>query len=493
MKVTTEELENCQMAMTIEVEDAEVEKALRSAARALSRKLNIPGFRPGKAPYNIVVRHVGIEAIRDQALDGLAGKSYQQALKEEEIEPYAPASLEEVTWDPLTLHLTIPMPPRVDLGTYRELRLAPEEVTVTDEQVNEVLEQIQKRNILWQPVERPAQLGDMVTVDVEATVDGEEVLSYEGREMILRTNSRYPVPGFGQALVGMRAGEEKVFDLPFPENYHRQDLAGRQARFHVLMDSVKEEVIPPVDDALAMTVGYESAEELKEAVRSELLQQAQREADERYVNTVLERVVEEATIAFPPIMLEREIDDIVKEQDQRLKQRGMELAEFLKIRNQTLEEFREELRPHAEKRLRQALVLGEVIKAEQLTLENEEVDEEIERRSLLMGEQADEFREVLSSPIGRFSVGNNLLTRKALERLVAIAKGEAPELQPEGEAEEAESAEAETSAAEPLVEEQPGDRQAEVAESAEVETSATEPLVEEQPGDRQAEVAESAE
>jgi trigger factor len=466
LKVTTEELENRQIAMTIEVEDTETEKALRNAARTFSREIKIPGFRPGKAPYRIVVQRIGLEAVQEQAVDDLAEKLYKQALEEKNIEPYASASLDEVTWNPLTLHLTIPMPPRVDLGAYRELRLTPEEITVTDDQVNEVLERIQKQNAMWQPVERAAQLGDMVTIDVEATVDDEVVLSKEGREMTLPEDSYYPVPGFGQALAGMQAGEERVFELPYPEDYYRQDLAGRQARFHVLMDSIKEEVLPPVDDALATTIGYESAGDLEEAIRSELLQQAQREADERFVNTLLDRTIEEATIAFPPVMLEHEIDAIVKEQDQRLKQQGMELAQFLEIRNLTEEEFREEVRPHAEKRLHQSLILSEVMVAEKITLEDDEVEEEIERRSSLMGEQADDLKKILSSPVGRLSVGNDLLTRKALERLEAIAKGEAPELQPEEEIEdnEPESTVAETPAEEQIAEEQISDQQAEVVE-----------------------------
>ena len=464
MKITTEEIENCQIAMTIEVEDAEAEKALRKAARALSRKLKIPGFRPGKAPYNIVVRYLGIETVQEQVVDDLAEKLYKQAIKEKGIEPYDTASLDEVTWNPLILRLTVPMPPRVDLGAYRQLRLTPEEVTVTDEQVNGVLEQIRQQNALLQPVERPAQIGDTVTIDIEATVDGEVVLSNDGREMILREGSRHPVPGFAQALVGMRPGEERVFELPYPEDYYRQELAGRQAEFRVLMDSVKEKVLPPVDDVLAMTTGYDSADDLKEAIRAELLKQAQIKADERFINTVVDRVVEGATIAFPPTMLEREIDDMVKEQDRHLEQRGMKLAEFLEIRDQTEEDFREELRPHAEKRLRQSLLLGEVVKAEQLALKEDEVDEEIERRSLLMGERADDFRKILSSPQGILVVRNELLARKAVERLVAIAKGESPELQPEEDVEEAaesESAVVETSAEEPPVE---GEVAEEVAE-----------------------------
>lgn len=458
MKVTTEELENCQIAMTIEVEDAEAETALRNAARALSREFKIPGFRPGKAPYNVVVRLMGIETVQEQAVDDLAQKLYGQALQEKGIEPYASASLDEVTWNPLTLRLTVPMPPRVDLGAYREVRLSPEEVTVTDEQVNEVLGRIRKQNVVWQPVERPAQLEDMVTVDIEATVDEKVILSNEGREVILREDSRYPVPGFGQALVGIKPGEERTFALSYPEDYYNKDLAGRQATFHVLMNSVKEEVLPAVDDALAMTVGYESVDELRETVRTELLQQAQQAADEQFVGAVVDRVVAGATIAFPPVMLEHEIDDMVKEQEWRLQQRNMELAEFLEIRGKTEEEFREELRPHAEEHLRQSLVLWEIVVAERLTLAEDEIDDEIEQRALSVGEQADDYRKVLSSPAGVLSVRNALLTSKALDRLVAIAKGEAAELEPEESV--AEVAEAQNATPEAVAEEPPAEEEA---------------------------------
>jgi trigger factor len=421
------------MAMTIEVEDAEAEKALRNAARTLSRKFKIPGFRPGKAPYNVVVRLLGIEAVQEQAVEELGQKLYKQALEEKGIEPYASASLDEVTWNPLTLRLTIPMPPRVDLGAYRDVRLPPEEVVVTDEQINQVLENIRKQNAMWQPVERPARLGDMITADIEATVGGQVVLKNEGREMILREDSRYPVPGFGQALVGMQPGEEKTFELPYPEDYYNRELAGQQATFHVLMDTIKEEVLPPVDDALAMSAGYESLDLLREDIRAELLEQAQREANNRFVTTVMDRVVEGATVAFPPIMLEHEIDDMVKEQQQRLEQRGMSLEEFLKLRGQTEEDFRQELRPYAEKRLRQSLVLGGVVQAERLSVESSEIDEQIASLALSLDEEDDDLKEFLFSPLGKLSVGSDMLTRRALERLVAIAQGKAPELLPESE------------------------------------------------------------
>lgn len=453
MKVTTEELENCQVAMTIEVEDAEAEKALRNAARTLSRKFKLPGFRPGKAPYNVVVRLLGIEAIQEQAIEDLSQKLYKQTLEEKGIEPYASASLDEVTWNPLTLRLTIPMPPRVDLGAYRDVRLPSEEVVVTDEQINQVLERIRTQNAMWQPVTRPARLGDLIMADIEVTVRGQVVLKNEGREMILREDSRYPVPGFGQALVGMQPGEEKTFELPYPEDYYNRELAGQQATFHVLMDTVKEEVLPPVDNALAMTAGYESLDQLREDIRAELLEQAQREANNRFITAVMDRVVEGATVAFPPIMLEHEIDDMIKEQKRRLEQRGMSLEEFLKLRAQTEDDFRQELQSYAEKRLRQSLVLDKVIQAEQLSVESSEIDEQIANLILSLDEEDDDLREFLFSPLGRLSVGSDMLTRRALERLVAIAKGEAAELEPKESAEEV--TEAQNATPEAVVEETP--------------------------------------
>lgn len=470
MKVTTEELENCQIGMTIEIEDAEVEKALRKSARKLSRHYKIPGFRPGKAPYNIIVRQLGIEVIQQQTLDDLGEKLYKQALKEKEIEPYAPASLDEVTWAPLALSLTIPMPPRVDLGAYREVRVTSEEATVTDEQVNQVLEGIRKQNAMREPVERPAQLGDVVTLDIEATVNGEIVFSGDGHEILVGEDSRYPVPGFGKALVGTKAGEEKEFELPYPEDYYNQDLAGRQASFHVVVDSVKEEVLPAVDDPLAMTVGYESADELIEEIRTELLKQAQQATDERFMDAVFDRVIEGASIAFPPIVVDREIDGMIEEQDHYLQQRGMTLAEFLEMRNQTEEDLREDLRPQAEERTRRSLILSEVVETERLKLEEHEVSEEIERRSLSMGEHADALRAILSSPQGMMSVSNSLLTQKALERLRAIATGEAPELESEESVEEnveetGESASVEETLAEqPVTDGQASDQQSEPVE-----------------------------
>ncbi len=433
MKVTTERTENCQVILDIEVDEERVERHLRNAARRISQKVRIPGFRKGKVPYRVVLRRFGKEALYDEAVDELSQDVFKEALKESGIKPFAQARIEDVQWEPTIFKMVVPVGPMVELGDYREMRVEPEEVTVSDEQVEEVLKDVQKSNVEVRPVQRPAQLGDIGLVDIEARVGGEVVLSNKEQNLHLMADSPDPLSGFSEKLVGMSIGEHREFTLTYPEDWSNPDLAGKEAHFSVHLHELKEEILPALDDDLAKSVGdYETLDELRAKVRENLRTQAQQEAEERFAAQVLEEAVRRARVEFPLVLLEQEIDDMVAEQDRILRQQqGLTLKNYLQTIKKSEEDFRADLRSQAEERLKKALVLNEVIEVEGLKIESDEVETEIERLSLPYGEHAEKVREFLSSPDRQVSIKLDLLKRKALDRLVAIAKDEAPEVKEE--------------------------------------------------------------
>ena len=184
MKVETERLENCQMALTIEVDEERTQRALRKVARRISRQAKIPGFRPGKAPYNVVAGMFGKDVLYQEVLDELGNTVYEEALKETGLEPFGQAQLTDYETDPLVLKMVVPLVPVVELGDYRQMRLEPEEEAAREEEIDETLRRIQEQNTFWEPVKRAAQWGDLAIVDIEGMVKGETVIGNKGRELI---------------------------------------------------------------------------------------------------------------------------------------------------------------------------------------------------------------------------------------------------------------------------------------------------------------------
>ncbi len=439
MKITSERLENCQVRLEIEVDEARMEKAMKKVARRISRESVIPGFRPGKAPYSVVVRRVGKEILSRQAFEDMSEAVVKEALEQAGIEPYDQVEVEDLQFEPVRLTLIVPVAPVVELGDYRAIRVEPPDVSLDEAEVEKTLERIQRAQGQWQPVERPAQWDDLVVVDIVGTIGDEVVLKNEERELILTADSSYPAPGFQDEIVGVSAGQDAAFDLRYPEDIASERLAGQEVHFEVHIHEVKELELPPLDDELAQTVGdYETLDDLRAEIRTNLQRRMEREAEEKYATEVLTKVVEGATIEFPSVMVEDEIDRIVADQQQRLKQEGLSYSDFLAMNGKTEEEHRRDLRPMAENRVRRYLVLGKIVELEKLKVNEEEIEAAIEARSLLFGEHAAAMREVFSSPAGVQAVASDILGDKAWERLLAIAKGEAPELEEDEEAEEEE-------------------------------------------------------
>lgn len=375
MKVETERLENCQVALTIKVDEERTERGLRNAARRISRKVSIPGFRPGKAPYDVVVRHFGKEVLYQEVLDELGNTVYREALEEAGLEPFGQATLSDYETEPLVLKMVVPLAPVVELGDYRHMRLEPEEEIVTEQEIGEALRRIQEQNTTWEPVERPAQWGDLAIVDIEGTVKGKTVVGNKGREMILEADSPYPLPGFSDKLLGMAVNEQREFMLTYPEESANRKLAGQQAHFKVRLQELKEQVVPGIDDDLARTVGdYETLEDLKAELRRNL----QAKAEERFADRALTALVERSQIEFPLLLLEREIDDRLEDFDLNLRKQRLNLDNYLQMRKLTEEEFRKEISPQAEEILKRSLALGRFVESEGLEIEPNKVDKALE-------------------------------------------------------------------------------------------------------------------
>jgi len=433
VKVTSQTLENRQVALTIEVEDERVQQALHHAARHIANNSNIPGFRKGKAPYNVVLRAVGEETLYQEMMEELGPKLYSEALSESQLEPYAVGHLEEMQKSPFVLKFIVPLRPTIELGDYRSLRVPYSTSQVADEQVDEVLKGLQERNAIMEPAgEGPVELNQIATVTLDAKLDPtmDETLFHEQDvPMLVAETTDFPFPGFALNLVGMKVGEEKIVTLTVPDDYDDEALRGKTVYVQTKLNDLKVRRIPPLDDALAQTIGeYETLDALRNAVRNSLEQQALREADNRYANTCADKLTQQAQVEFPPEMAETELDSIVERAKKRLSEQKMSWEEFLNIKKQTEEQYRDEMRPQASNNVRRALALGRLAELEKLGVTDDEVSAALQSVADSYPENNSQVLEALSSTEFKRSVRLDLFTSKIMARLVSICKGENPPL-----------------------------------------------------------------
>jgi len=433
VKVTSQTLENRQVALTIEVEDERIQQALHHAARHIANNSNIPGFRKGKAPYNVVVRAVGEETLYQEMLEELGPKLYSEALSESQLEPYATGHLDDMQKSPFVLKFIVPLRPTIELGDYRSLRVPYSTPEVPDEQVDEVLKSLQERNAIMEPAgEGPVELNQIATVTLDAKLDPamDETLFHEQDvPMLVAETTDFPFPGFALNLVGMKVGEEKTVTLTVPEDYDDEMLRGKTVYVQTKLNDLKVRRVPPLDDALAQTIGeYETLDALRSAVRKSLEQQALREADNRYANTCADKLAEQAQVEFPPEMVATELDSIVERAKKRLTDQKLSWEEFLNIKKQTEEQYRDEMRPQASNNVRRALALGQLAELEKLQVSDDEVSAALQSVADSYPENNAQVLEALSSAEFKRSIRLDLFTSKIMARLVSICKGENPPL-----------------------------------------------------------------
>ena len=434
MDIETRELENRQVEIQVNVPDDLLERAMHGAARQLSKKTRIKGFRPGKAPYQVVLTHFGEEYVFEEALERLSQDVYRSALDESELEPYAPGSFNEiVSREPLVLRYTVPLAPEVELGDYNAIRLPYEPASIDEEDVTRSLDELLERRALIEPKEGAAEKNDLVIVDIKAELseveEDEEATLFDrkGMELIASDDTDWPMPGIADHLIGMKPGDEKNVAHTFNEEYPVESLRERSATFTIVCQDVKSRTLPEWDDELAQSMGdFNTVEDLQAKIRENLLIQAERSVDAEYSSRIVDQLVEEASISYPPVLLEDETNQLISEFEQQLSQQRLTLEDYIKIQQTTIEEIRTEFEPQARQRLDRGLALGKLVEVEELKVDEKDIDSRLDEMAQAWNEDADRVREALNSPASRRRLEVDLLTDKAIQFLMATAKGEDP-------------------------------------------------------------------
>jgi trigger factor len=425
LKVTKEKEENRQAFLTIETEPAEMEDSLQHAYERLVRKADIPGFRKGKAPRAVVERTLGKARLLEDALDHLLPQVYEQAIKDQGIEPYAQPELEITQSEPLIFKAVVPLMPAVELGDYRNIRMQPEPVDIKEENVNAVLEELRHQHATWEPVERPLAYNDMAVIDINGEVEDKPYVKRAAAQMQITKDQITPAPGFAMQVVGMKKGEGKEFTITFPKDYPGETVAGKEGHFKVKLHEIKEEKLPGLDDELAAQVSPElkTLEALKEEVAKSIKLRAEERARMDFEEKVINAAIEQSKIEYPPVLIELEINRILNEQARQLQLTGQGMDQYLKSINKTAEQLQEEMRPVAIKNINASLVLGKIADEEKIEVTEADIENGINNMVRnVAADKKEEFRKLMDNPRTRESLEQSLKTRKTIERLTEIAK-----------------------------------------------------------------------
>ncbi len=472
MNLQTERIENHRAQFTVEIENEQLEESKRQAARRISRQVRIKGFRKGKAPYRLVAQYVGEAAILEEALDELGDKLYKSALDEADIEPYGPGALEDFSLEPApTLTFTVPLQPEVDLKNFLDVRVDFEAPTISDEDVADALKQMRLRALEVVDADvKVAEAGHRVHLRVESEfIDGEEpeaegdvdrseadaaaaaedsdvsdqssdatapaiprkgdpFVNDENAVIILDPNEDPFTHGFVENIIGAELGSDVEFELTIPDDDADESIRNREVWFVVEVRNIEAVEIPELDDEFARTVSRHRGDEsmdvaaLRLSTREELMRSALDSAKTQYSGEVLQRIVDGADIAYADLMLDEQIDELIKEFERNLSQQGIKLDDYLRLTGSAHDELREQYREPARESLQQTLVLRELVNQQKIAISEEDVETRLNQAVAGYG-GSPEIRKLLDTPSMRGNFRNDLLMSHVNEHLYAIGRG----------------------------------------------------------------------
>lgn len=413
-----------QVELEIPITPEELAAAQERAFRRLAKNVKLPGFRAGKVPRRVFEQTYGSHTIESEALDDVVPEVYARAVREHELVPVDRPKMEllpEEEGKPSRLKATVEVRPAFELAEYKGIEVEREASPITDEDVQRSIEALAKERATLVPVERAAQLGDVVTMDYEGKIDG---IAFEGgtaQGQVTELDEQRFIPGFASGIAGMSAGETKDVEAVFPADYAKEELAGKTAVFTVTVHDVKALELPAIDDAFAKELSEnETVDELRADVRKRLEAIAESRARRAAGNAVMEKLVAAHEFPLPEVLVEREIDNTINDLAGQVAQSGMSFDDYLKDQGKTLEELRESFKADAEQRVKGTLIIEEIARKEGINATPADIAEELAALSRQYGQPVDRIRKALGNNV--LSLMDGIVRNKTLDFLVDAAK-----------------------------------------------------------------------
>jgi trigger factor len=429
------------MVLEIEVPSDEVDRHFATAYRHVAERTKVPGFRPGKAPRNVIDRFVGRGSVLAEAIDHLVSDSYDKALDQTDVIPIDqphvdidPAALAE--GQAITFTATVPIRPEVQLGSYTDYPFTLEVPEITDDQVAQVIEELREQQATLRPIDdRGAANGDIASVKFAGTVDGDPFEGGSADRLPLVIGEDRMIPGWEDNLVGMEIGATKGFDITFPDDYRVEDLRGKEAHFEVELLDLREKILPEVTDDFAASVGdVKTVDELRAEIRDAMEKRAEAEGRHTFGDRIIDFATSNANVELPEVMVANEIEIMRDELQTRLAQQRIGLEQYLQLSKQTPEELTAELREPATRRVKTLLVLSAIAEKEGIDASDDEIDAEIAEQLARYDNDA-KLAEYLNSRRGRSYLRMTLRNRKLVDTLSERALGSRADASPESVAE----------------------------------------------------------
>ena len=429
MGYTVEKISGNQVKIAFEIAAEKFDEAVQKAYLKVRGRVNVPGFRKGKAPRKLIEKMYGEGVFYDEAFDILFPEEYEAAVKESGLQVVDRPEVDEVkqigVGKDLQFTVKVFVKPDVELGDYKGLKGTRFLHKVTDEEIDRRVQQdVDKATTMTDVTDRPVQTGDTVNLDYAGTVDG---VAFEGgtaQNQTLEIGSGHFIPGFEEQMVGMNIGEEKDLNVKFPEEYHAENLKGKDAVFHVKVNGIQAKVVPALDDDFAADVSeFDTFEEYKASIVKELNDRAQKNADTQLENDLLQQAVDASDCDIPDAMIDSEIDVMMREMKLRMMYQGLQFEDYLKYTGQTEDQVKEMYKPEAKNRVKMQLVLEAGIKKEGIEPTEEEVEKAIADEAERAGRDVEDFKKSLNDRQKEY-LKENAAIRKFVDLIVASAKVE---------------------------------------------------------------------
>lgn len=426
MNVKVEKTEKNVVQLEIEVDAAKFEEGLQKSYVKNCKKFNIPGFRKGKAPRHIIERYYGVEVLFEDAINEVCPEVYDQAVEENGLHPVERPEIDikEIgKGKNLVFTATVTVKPEVELGQYKGVEVEKVQAIVTEDDVQKELDKVAEKNARIITVEdRAVQTNDTAVIDFEGFIDGVAFEGGKGTDYPLVIGSGQFIPGFEEQLIGLKKDAEADINVNFPEEYGTSELAGKPALFKVKVKEIKMKELPALDDEFAKDVSeFDTLEEYKQDLRKKLTDEAEHKAKHETEDKVVEKIADNATVEIPEVMIERQIDNLVRDFDMRLRYQGLDLDRYMEIMGMDAQAFRGQFKTRAESEVKIQLVLEKIGKEEAITPEQEELDAEIARLAENYKQNAEDFKKHLRPDDIQY-IKENVAIRKTVDFLVQNAK-----------------------------------------------------------------------
>ena len=427
MIISQDEIQDRQTVLHIELEEDDVDPFINRAYQRVVQKANIPGFRKGKAPRAVIEQFYGKDYLLNEIIETMLPEMTFQAIQEQELDAVGLPSIDLQEINPIKFNATIPLRPEIELNAYKDIRIEKQEIEITEESINERLEQLRLSIATWEPFESEIEEGNMITAQIKCSMSEEIIIEETDAVYLVNEEIGRPFPGFSTKLIGLKVDSQNSFELEIAEDFSDTKLAGQTINCEVLIKDIKHRVLPELNDDFAKGIGegYETLDELKEEIQKGIQTESEQQSNFDYRESIIESVIKEANISVPPLLIQNEAENIIQQHTQMVTQANMDIQDYLQSIGKTEEELHNEAQEEAEGRIKRSFLISKIAEQENIEISDDEIEMKIQE---IFSNSEGEIPNSTQNEEMRNYLFRTLLTDKTIERLEEIASGKESDL-----------------------------------------------------------------